>query len=195
MTDPALDDSPVVIGPDHTWERRMAVDQAVFLHQNRYDNAGSTVQVDRELRRTAAAIYDFLAGPAHLYLSIGPVTDQATGQYVSTPKGSPVQITETQQFTVDVDVRSAKGTAIPDDPNTATDDVLFEIGDPGVASVLLDPSGRRATVVAGVAGSTDLTVSLGELSARVAVDVVPGGAATLNVTTGDPTEQGAGEPV
>lgn len=170
---------------DLTHERELALAHAVTLHEGLTDDG----DVGKVVRRTATDLFDWLIGPALMFLTLGPVIDQTTGDTITQSGGSSVQLTETQQFTVDVDVRSAKGTAIPDDPNISTDDVLFEIGDPSVASVLLDASGRRATVVAGVAGSTDLTVSLGELSARVAVDVVPGGAATLNVTTGDPVEQ------
>jgi hypothetical protein len=173
---------------DLTRERELALAHAVTLHEGLIDDT----DVGKAVRATASDLFDWLIGPALMFLTLGPVVDQATGDTITQPTGgSSVQITETQQFDVTVDVRSAKGTAIPDDPNISTDDVAFEVGDPGVASVLLDPSGRRATVVAGVAGSTDLTVSLGELSARVAVDVVPGGAATLNVTTGDPVEQQA----
>ena len=184
---------PDAITRDLTHERELALAHAVALHEGL---VVADVDAGKVVRATATDLFDWLIGPALLFLTLGPVVDQATGDTISTtPKGSPVQITETQQFTVDVDVRSAKGTQIPDDPNISTDDVQFDIGDPSVAAVQLDVSGRRATVIAGVAGSTDLTVSLGELSARVAVDVVPGGAATLNVTTGEPTEQGTGEPV
>lgn len=170
----------------------MALDHAVDLHRESF---GGDTDANQRLLATATAIRDWLTGPIALLITIGPITDQTTGEIAgATPIGGTVQLTETQQVDLTVTVASAKGTGIPDRPGDVTDDLLWVIGDESVAALQVSEDTRICTVVAGVAGSTDLTVSLGELSARLAVEVLPGGAAVITIGEGTPIERGAGEP-
>jgi hypothetical protein len=137
--------------------------------------------VDRAetLRADAAAVLDtaetflaWLRGPVRIHLHPGLVVDQTTGLPSGTHiQGAPVQIHDNEQFTVTAEADDAKG---------------FPTGDP-IAFTSSDES--VFTVVAGVPGSAVLTATDGEITATLAVDVVPAGAATVALTTGDVTTQ------
>jgi hypothetical protein len=172
---------------DTTWERRHALSLAVELHRDDFSNFSDP---DQALTETATAIYDWLTGPVRLYLHIGPVTDQASGQPTGqTYGGSPMQLRETDQVDLTVTVTSTKGTSIPDRPEDPTDDLTWTVADESVARLSISPDTRTCTVVAGTVGSTVVTVGLRELSATLAVDVIPGDAAVLTIGEGSPVPQ------
>lgn len=177
--------------PDLTDTRRHALHVAADLHTNRYANPDQPgALADKELRATATMIADWLTGPAFLMVTIGDVTDQTTGQPTGhTIEGTPMQLRETDQVDLTVTVASVKGTPIPDDPATTGDDLTWTTDNPDVADLHISPDTRTCTVVAGLVGSTVVTVSLRDLTATLAVDVIPGDAALLTITEGTPTEQ------
>src|SRR5207237_790861 len=58
-----------------------------------------------------------------------------------------------------------------------------------VATLDVSADTQTCTVVAGQPGSAVVTLTDGTISATLAVDVVPGSVATVEVTTGDPVPQ------
>lgn len=175
---------------DYTRERELALAHAVELHEDRYV-AGDSAITDRELIATATAAFWFLVGPAFLVLTIGPVTEQATGEPVPAPTngGTTMQIRATQKFTATVGVADSRGNVIGDQPGTQ-DDIAWSVDGDDVLALEVSDDSRTATVTAsGPVGSAVLRAQLGELFVTEAVDVVPGKAALLTVTTSEPVEQ------
>lgn len=144
-------------------------------------SAADTIAADEiAVLDTAERFLLWLRGPAHLTLSAGPVTDQTSGLPTGTPihEGVPaVQIHDNEQFDVTVIAEDAKGFA-------TADTVTFVSSDESVFTVVAGADPMTSTVVAGVPGSAVLTVSDGTLSATLAVDVVPAGAATIALSEG-----------
>jgi hypothetical protein len=148
--------------------------------------------VDRAetLRADAAAVLDtaetflaWLRGPVRIHLHPGLVVDQTTGLPSGTHiQGAPVQIHDNEQFTVTAEADDAKG--FP-----TGDPIAFTSSDESVFTVVAGDDPSTITVVAGVPGSAVLTATDGEITATLAVDVVPAGAATVALTTGDVTTQ------
>jgi hypothetical protein len=178
--------------------------EALHLYAERYDDPGDTAVLDRELRATATAIYDWLTGPAHLFVTIGPVLDEDGNPdpHPDNNGGQPVQLRITDpsgrpyHADLSVAVFDAVGNEITDDPGTTTDDLAWTLdsGD-GVVSTAVSIDTRTCTVTAASIGSGVVRVSLGELTGTVAVDVIAGDAAELRITEGEPTsEQPAPEP-
>lgn len=175
---------------DRTAARELALAHAVALYTSDWSGGPGA---DSSLRATATAIYAWLVGPAALFLTLGPVRDQQTGQPTgNNPKGSPMQLHDTEQVDLSVAVADVKGAPISDDSATTSDDLNWTVDDETVATLNVSGDTRTATVVAGTVGSTVITVSLGELSATLAVDVIPGAAAKVSISEGAPTEQNAG---
>lgn len=170
---------------DTTRERELALDSAVSLY------AGSWGASSNEsLLKTATLIYDWLAGPVAFTFAYGPVVDQSTGDPTGrTIGGTPMQLHDNEQVDLSVTVSDVKGASIGDDPGTTADDLAWDIADSSVASLSVSADTRTCTVVAGVPGSTTGTVTLGDLSATFAVDVIPSGAVAINITEGTPVPQ------
>jgi len=93
------------------------------------------------------------------------------------------QLRDTEQFTLSVDVSDAKGAPIPDQAGS-DDNVGWSVDDGDVATLQVSEDSRQCTVVAGNVGSAVVTVTLGDLSATLAVDVIPGTAARLVINEG-----------
>lgn len=185
--------------PDTEVERRDALALAARLHETNYQER-EPAEADAALLATATKVWRWLIGPAHLLLTVGPVTTQGTGEPdASNPGGSPMQIRDNQQFDVTVTLASAKGNEIVDRPDDLTDDLVWSV-DTGNEVVELDVSddSRTATVRAVDTGSAVVRVTVPgtepELFATLAVDVVAGPAALIEIQTGEPTDQPAGEP-
>lgn len=102
-----------------------------------------------------------------------------------------MQLHDDEQVTLSVAVSDAKNVNLPDDASTDTDNLNWTVDDEGVATLQVSADSRSCTVVAGQPGSTVVTVTLGDLSATEAVDVVPGNAALITISEGTPTKQGA----
>lgn len=185
--------------PDTEVERRDALALAARLHKTNYQER-EPAEADAALLATATKVWRWLTGPAYLLLTAGPVTTQGTGEPdESNPGGSPMQIRDNQQFDVTVTLASAKGNEIVDRPDDLTDDLVWSV-DTGTEVVELDVAGdsRTATVRAVDTGSAVVRVTVPgtepELFATLAVDVVAGPAALIEIQTGEPTDQPAGEP-
>lgn len=139
---------------------------------------------------SADRYYGWLVGPSSLLVYRGPVV--AKNSDVAVPrqlveKGETVQINTGQKFSVELDAKDAAG--------YETDvDVTWTIDDTTIATVEVDPDDdQKGWVVSGAPGSCVLTVSVNgtdpELSATLAVDVVPAGVATIELKTGDPVAE------
>lgn len=166
---------------DRTEDRRIALSHAVSLHSERFKPGDSS---DSYVRSTATVLFNWLSGPVAMLLTIGPVFDQVTGLLTGKTVGGPVaQLRDSEQFTLSVDVADAKGASISDQPGI-DDDVQWTIDNSDVASLQVSDDSRQCTVVAGTVGSGVLTVTLGELFATLAVDVIPGDAAKLTINEG-----------
>jgi hypothetical protein len=120
-------------------------------------------------------------------VAIGDVTRQ------NQQEDQPMQIRDNEQFTVTLEVDDAKGFAIQGDQLTVTS------ADESVATVQ-DQGNGTYLVVAGNPGSTVITFDAGtddngnQVTATEAVDVVAGNVATVKVTEGAVTAQGATAP-
>ena len=187
----AEQDTPV-IGPDRTDVRHLAMVQALALHHAGWPEliTGRPGDADAALRATATTIYDWYVGPVAIYVTIGTVLNQDTGQPTGTVlKGTPMQLHDDEKVDLSVIVTSAKGAPIADDPSTTGDDLTWTSDDSTVAGLAVSDDTRTCTVLAGEVGSTVVTVSLGELSATLAVDVIPGDAAVITIGEGVPSKQ------
>jgi len=182
-----------VIGPDRTDARCLAMVQALVLYHSGWADliaTDGTEDADAALKATATTIYDWYVGPVAIYVTIGTVLNQDTGQPTGTVlKGTPMQLHDDEKVDLSVIVTSAKGAPIADDPSTTGDDLTWTSDDSTVAGLAVSDDTRTCTVLAGVVGSTVVTVSLGELSATLAVDVIPGDAAVITIGEGVPSKQ------
>lgn len=170
---------------DTTHERELALESTVSLYANSWGAPNNDAFL-----KTATLIYNWLVGPAVFTFSFGPVIDQYTGEPTGrTIGGTPMQLHDNEQVDLTVTVSDVKGASIGDDPGTTADDLQWSIADSTVASLSVSADTRTCTVVAGMPGSTTGTVTLGELSATFAVDVIPSGAVAINITEGTPVPQ------
>jgi hypothetical protein len=171
---------------DVTHERELALDSAVSLYRDSWDSLSS----NEAFLETAALIFNWLTGPVAFTFTFGPVLDQNTGEPTGrTIGGTPMQLHDTEQVDLTVAVSDVKGAIISDDPGTTTDDVSWTIDNTSVASLTISADTRTCTIVAGLPGSGVVTVSLGDLTATQAVDVIPSGATKLEISEGTPIPQ------
>lgn len=187
---------------DMTDTRRIAMAHAVTLHTNRFSSHSPAI-ANQMLRTTATRIYDWLTGPTHLKITIGPAVDRDghPDPHPDNNGGQPVQlrITDTQghpyQADLTVQVYDAVGNEITDDPGTMADDLTWTLdsGD-GIVTLDVSPDTRTCTVTATALGSAVVRVTLAELTGTVAVDVIPGDAASLQITEGEPRPRPDTEP-
>ena len=187
----AEQDTPVIL-PDRTDARLLAMVQALALHHASWSEliSDGTEDADAALRATATTIYDWYVGPVAIYVTIGTVVNQTTGQPTGTIlKGTPMQLHDDENVDLSVLVASAKGAPIADDPFSTGDDLTWEVTDSTVASLVVSDDTRTCTVRSGVVGSTVLTIGVGNASATLAVDVIPGDAARITVSEGTPYKQ------
>lgn len=189
--------------PDHGEDRAVALDRAVFLYRNQYDQPTDTTETDRALRRTAESLFRWLTGPAFLVVQTGPVSDLATGEPVSDPLphkadpdgGKRMQLRDNEQVTYTVTVASARGNVISDQPGTQDDLTWTLEGGEDVLELTVSEDTRSATVRAlGPVGSGVLRVEVGELFATEAIDVVAGEAALLTLAAGEVSDQPSEQP-
>ena len=147
-------------------------------------------QLDNELAAQRVIIEKILAavvpGPT---VSFG-FTINVDGQI--TEGATTVQIKDTQQFGFTLAPVDAKGSPSTIDPTKTT----AKTDDPSIASVTLNPDGLSGEVVAGKAGSTQLTVTVTDannpsdtITGTLAIVVVGGDTATITVNTSAPTDQ------
>jgi hypothetical protein len=130
---------------------------------------------------------DRTAPAASLHFTFGPVLRQGTGQPTGTtiPEGAHLmQLHDDEQVTLTVQAKDAKGFDVADTGLTWT------VDNDTVASIEVSDDGESCTILAGVPGSTVVTVTDGAaITATKAVDVVPGGVATITIAEGEVTKQ------
>lgn len=140
--------------------------------------------------QTAEDVYRWATkrSPSRITVAVGDVTRQQPDQ-----EDQPMQIHDNEQFDITVEVDDAKGFAITDAVNVTS-------ADETVATVQAGADGVTFTIVAGNPGSTVVTFDAGTddngnaVTATEAVDVVPGNVATIKLTEGAATTQGATAP-
>ncbi len=95
-----------------------------------------------------------------------------------------MQLHDNEQVTVTADTEDAKG-------HDTVESIAWTISDEAVATLDISEDTRSCRVVAGDPGSAVLTADVASLglSATLAIDVVPGGTATIELVPGDVTEQ------
>lgn len=124
--------------------------------------------------------------PATISLAVGEVEKQPQQE-----EQNPMQIHDDEQFSVTLTVKDAKGAQITGDQITVTVDNSDVVS----AEALSDGSGYN--LVAGNPGSAVVTFNAGtddnghEVVVTEAVDVVPGNVATVQITEGTVSKQGA----
>lgn len=182
---------------DYTHERELALATTLDLYREDVFadlvSGNGTEAADKALRETATTVFRWLTGPAIMFLAVGSVVSQDTGQPVENPLGgNPMQIRSNEQFTATVTLADSRGNVIGDAPGVE-DDVAWSVsGDEGVLTFTVSEDSRTATVKAtGPVGSAVLRAEVGELFATLAVDVVPGEVALVTINASEPTEQPA----
>lgn len=162
---------------DATAQRQVALQYAVTLL-----SPLGTGDAERVIT-TAEALFAWLVGPAFMDITVGEIVDQTTGQPTGTTHtGGTVQLHDNEQVTLAVAEADAKGVALADTLTWAIDNTT-------VAALQIASDTQSALLVAGLPGSAVVTVTDGTLSATLAVDVVPGGVATITITPGTPVVQ------
>lgn len=150
------------------------------------DRADTIAQAETDIRHTADTYLAWLQGTVRLRLVPGPIQDQSTGAPTGSPipEGDTMQLHDNEKCTITADTEDAKGFDTPEVLEWSFDNA-------DVASITVSEDTKSCTVVAGAPGSGVLTASIPALglSATLAVDVVPGGTATIELVPGEVTEQ------
>jgi hypothetical protein len=167
--------------------REQALRAALDLHRASLDRPGTIGDAEDAVRATAETFTAWLLGTTRIRLTRSPITSQTTGQPAGqAPEGATVQIHDDETFTLTVNTRDARGFETADTIDWAVDN-----GD--VLSLQISDDSRSCRVVAGTPGSAVVTVTDTaidpQLSATEAVDVVPGGTATITLTEGPVEKQ------
>jgi len=164
---------------DLSTERGHALDVALELSDNVTD-----------LLANATMIYGWLVGPASMSLAFGPIVDQATEEPTGRNGSAMTQMRDNQKVRVSLTAQDAKGADVLDRAGDTSDDPAWTSSDEGVFTWDIDPENpREAWAVAGMPGSAVGTVTIGEISATAAFDVVPGDIALVQLQTGEPEDQ------
>lgn len=145
---------------------------------------------DDQILRRAEKFYRWLNGqkPLRLVLDVGPAHHQGTAPFPGPMKETHMaQLHDDQEFEVTVSARDAKGFEVADQFTASVDDT-------SVATVEALEDGKTFVVTAGNPGSAVMTVTDGTLSATLAIDVVPGDVALIQLQVGDPSDQAPAEP-
>jgi uncharacterized membrane protein YidH (DUF202 family) len=165
---------------EHSWPRRPARGE---------DADAFYAAKDRAITASARRFLAWLRGPQSIRLLVGPVTDQTAGAAVAlNPEGTTMQIQDHQQFDLSVTALDTEG-----QPTTAGA-LVWTSDNEDAVPVNVSEDGATFHVVAGNPGSATVRVEMtkddGEvISATEAIDVVPGGAATIAISEGPVTDQ------
>lgn len=185
---------------DVSAERERALDAAVHLYAAGAFGALAVAPqhgpeaATESLRHTAETLFRWLIGGVTFTITHGVVVDQTTGLPTGTiTGGTHMQLKDNEEVDLTVTVASAKGNVIGDDPATEADNLVWTVeGEDGLVTLEVSEDTRTVVVRAGSGlGSAVVAVALSgtELSATVAVDVIPGDAARVTVVEGTPREQ------
>jgi hypothetical protein len=162
---------------DATAQRQLALQYAVELL-----SPLGTGDADRVIT-TAETLFAWLVGPAFLDITVGQIVDQTTKAPTGTTHtGGTMQLHDNEQCQLTVSEADAKGVALQDT-------LTWAVADSTVATLAVAGDTQSATLVAGLPGSTVVTVTDGALSATLAVDVVPGTVTTISIAAGTPEVQ------
>lgn len=146
----------------------------------------AVANAETAIRKTAETYAAWIAGTTRIRLTAGPVVDQSSGVPTGTSNqgDNMAQLHDNEKFTVTADTEDAKGF------DTA-EVIEWTIDVPEVASLTVSDDTKSVEVVAGSPGSAVLTANVPALglSATLAVDVVPGGTATIELAVGDVSQQ------
>lgn len=178
--------------PNDATIRAAALEQAVRLHTSLgthrllpgVDAEETTATSVALIRDTAEDFAAFICGTRRIRLTPGPVVDEATGATISTDQGDPMQINTGQKFSVECDTEDAAG-------YDTIEQIEWSIDNEAVATLQVSDDTRSCTVVSGSPGSAVLTARIPamDLSATLAVDVVPAGTATIELVPGDVVDE------
>lgn len=149
----------------------------------------TTLDAEFDIRSTAETFYAWLNGTTRIRLEHSQVVNQSLADVFINPTFTEeytVQIHDDEQFTLTVHTVDAKGFE-------TSDTIDWTVDNTDVVTLTVSDDGRSCTVVAGAPGSAVITVTDTatdpQLSATEAVDVVPGGTATITLTEGDVSKQ------
>lgn len=174
--------------------RSDAMASAVNLHQQRFSKVAKYGGLDAardEVLETYEVILARLGGTTSMTLTWGLPRDQDTGQVYPWPKppgDDMTQIPAGWEVDLTVDTKDKRG--------FKTSDLIEYVLDPadGVATVegATDEDSHTVTVKGAAPGSAVLTITDNAVTPPLmvthAIDVVPGGTATVEVTAGEPRE-------
>lgn len=164
------------------------VGTGAFALQPGIDRTVTIAAAEAAVRETADILWAWAVGTTRLRITAGPVTKQATGLPTGTPttQGETMQLHDDEQVIYTVDTEDAKGFDTPEVMEWSVDNT-------DVVTLVPGENGRTCTVLAGVPGSAVITVTAPNLdpplSATEAIDVLPGGTATITLAAGDITKQ------
>lgn len=143
------------------------------------------------IRKTADVYAAWIDGTTRLRLIPGPVVDEASGAPTgaSNQGDSMTQLNTGQQFTVTVDTEDAAG-------YDTVETIEWSLDNGEVANLVISEDTRSVTVVSGAPGSAVLSASIPNLnlSATLAVDVVPAGTATIELIAGEVVDEPPAQP-
>jgi hypothetical protein len=177
--------------------RRAALDASLRLHEQiegefalrpGVSRNETTLDAEFDIRSTAETFYAWLNGTTRLTLTRGPITKQtgAPAGATSNEENETMQLHDDEKCTVTADTRDAKGFE-------TADAIRWEVDDTAIVTANVSDDGRSCEFVAGSPGSAVATVTDDSvdppLSATLAIDVVPGGTATIQLTEGDVSKQ------
>ena len=121
------------------------------------DGGGFPAAQGSDVTTVATLYYQWLEGPAVLFLAADPTTFyQAAPEGPGTPtimKGSAVQLTDLQQFTLTVAEQDSKGQPV------TGDNLSWTVDQPTVVAITPSADGYSCLCVAGVDGTATVTVT------------------------------------
>lgn len=191
-------------GPAIDATRAEALDDAIEFHSRidgdlrlrRGESTDETyARLTEAVLNTADTFLVWLRGPTRLLIEFGDIVNQDTSLPTGNTNagGNAMQLHDNEQCDVTVSAVDAKGFE-------SADAIVYESADETVATVVgaTDDDSHTATIVAGVPGSTVVTVTDptaidpitgAAIFASIAVDVVAAGAVTIKVAEGTPVPQ------
>lgn len=144
------------------------------------DIAVTVARAEDVIVKTGDRFYAWLNGTVRIILTEGEVLDQGDGHRTGTTKnGDKMQLHDNEKFVLTAEPVDAKGFDTPDA-------ISWSVDNADVVSLQSSADGKSVTVIAGNPGSAVITVTdaAANLTATEAVDVVPGGTATIKMTEG-----------
>ncbi|GIH26049.1 hypothetical protein Aph01nite_43590 [Acrocarpospora phusangensis] len=173
--------------------RAAAVTAAVQLHaalglpplQTGVCACGAIRLAERRVRHTADVLAAFIVGTTVIRLKPVVIVEEATSTSINPPEGATtMQMNTGQKFFVEVDTEDASGF-------DTHETIEWGISDEAVATLQISEDTQSAWVVSGAPGSAVLTASIPNLnlSATLAVDVVPAGTATIEIAASEPVNE------